>query len=349
MRDKYDFVYLTNTPSFYKLNLCNEIARTHSLLLVLYGYGSEAVNKELSEESHYNFDFHFINKGDSNARNKILTYWKLLQFMSKLQFTKIIYSGWIAPEYILYSFISSRQKNVVLSESSVWDVSFKGMKGIVKKLFINRMSVALPSGTPHEELFKNIGFKGDIHLTGGVGIFYKPNRKNVPKVKNEPLRYIYVGRLIHVKNVEYLVEVFNKNGKLLTIVGVGELEMSLKSLANDNITFMGFIDNDRLGEIYREHDVFILPSTLEPWGLVVDEALYWGLPVIASNRVGAGFDLVTGNNAGLIFDLSDATGLSDAIVKMEENYDYYKSQVDQIDFEERDRMQVKVYTDLIIK
>lgn len=44
MKKMYDFVYLTNTPSFYKLNLCNEIARTNSLLLVLYGYGSEAVN-----------------------------------------------------------------------------------------------------------------------------------------------------------------------------------------------------------------------------------------------------------------------------------------------------------------
>ena len=47
MNTHYDFVYLTNTPSFYKLNLCNEIAKTHSLLLILYGYGSEAVNKEL--------------------------------------------------------------------------------------------------------------------------------------------------------------------------------------------------------------------------------------------------------------------------------------------------------------
>ena len=35
MNKSYDFVYLTNTPSFYKLNLCNEIAKTHSLLLVL--------------------------------------------------------------------------------------------------------------------------------------------------------------------------------------------------------------------------------------------------------------------------------------------------------------------------
>lgn len=58
MNTHYDFVYLTNTPSFYKLNLCNEIAKTHSLLLILYGYGSEAVNKELKASGNYKFDYH---------------------------------------------------------------------------------------------------------------------------------------------------------------------------------------------------------------------------------------------------------------------------------------------------
>lgn len=67
MSKSYDFVYLTNTPSFYKLNLCNEIAKTHSLLIVLYGYGSEAVNKVMNE-SNYDFDYKFINERDSNKR-----------------------------------------------------------------------------------------------------------------------------------------------------------------------------------------------------------------------------------------------------------------------------------------
>lgn len=69
IKDNYDFVYLTNTPSFYKLNLCNEIVCTNSLLLVLYGYGSEAVNTVLENNKNLNFDYYFINQGDSNTRN----------------------------------------------------------------------------------------------------------------------------------------------------------------------------------------------------------------------------------------------------------------------------------------
>ena len=60
------FIYLTNTPSFYKLNLCHEIAQQHSLLLVLYGYGSEAVNKVLTGNSG-GFDYYFLDDGDATG------------------------------------------------------------------------------------------------------------------------------------------------------------------------------------------------------------------------------------------------------------------------------------------
>lgn len=104
MKKKYDFVYLTNTPSFYKLNLCNEIAKTNSLLLVLYGYGSEAVNTILENNKSFNFDYYFINQGDSNTRSKLHTFIQLMKLMSSIRCKKVIYSGWMAPEYNLYSF-----------------------------------------------------------------------------------------------------------------------------------------------------------------------------------------------------------------------------------------------------
>ena len=69
---------MTNTPSFYKLNLCNEIAKTNSLLLVLYGYGSEAVNTILENNKSFNFDYYFINQGDANIRNKWYTFFLVL-------------------------------------------------------------------------------------------------------------------------------------------------------------------------------------------------------------------------------------------------------------------------------
>lgn len=345
MKREYDFVYLTNTPSFYKLNLCNEIAKTHSLLLVLYGYGAEAVNKDLSGNNNYKFDIKFLHNGDSHKRNKLKVFFNLLSLMKSIKVKKVLYSGWLAPEYNIYSFISPKSKNVVINESTIWESSLNGIKGWIKRCIINRMGAALPSGEPHKALFTSINYKGRINITGGVGLLNMGIRNEHDP--NTPLRYIYVGRLIELKNISLLIETFNKNGKPLTIVGKGELEQELKSKAKSNISFIGFVDNEKLGEIYQSHDVFILPSTYEAWGLVVEEALYWGLPVIVSNKIGCSIDMVKRYNSGEIFQLSESNGLENAISKIESNYNEYKNQVISIDWEERTKEQVNAYTSLI--
>ena len=336
MSKSYDFVYLTNTPSFYKLNLCDEITKTHSLLLVLYGYGAEAVNKEMTDRQ-YRFDYCFINQGDSNRRSKIKTFINLMRLMCKINAKKIIYAGWMSPEYNLYSFISPKYKNVMVCESSIIDVSLQGWRGAVKRSVISRMGSALPSGRPHAELFKSIGFKGTVHITGSVGIFNKGKRETNLK-PNSPLKYIYVD----VKNVGMLIDVFNANGKPLTIVGKGVMEKELKAKAYPNITFSGFIDNEQLGAVYQSHDAFILPSKSETWGLVVEEAIYWGLPVIVSDQVD---DLGT----GAVFKSDDIGSLNKAIADVEANYDKYKQNVMNVDWQGRDKRQVEAYTSLIEK
>ena len=345
MKKSYDLVYLTNTPSFYKLNLCNEIAKEHSLLLVLYGYGKEAVNKELTGLEGFNFDYYFLNNGDSNKRNKIKTFIRLLRLMSSIQYRKVIFAGWFALEYNLFAFISSKKKNAMVCESSIFDVSIKGISGWIKKMIINRMECVLPSGLPHAQLFDAIGFRGAKHITGSVGIFNKPVRKK--KMTNKPLRYIFVGRLVAVKNVSMLIEEFNRNGKPLTIAGSGILKKELAARAHDNILFCGFIENEKLGEVYQSHDVLILPSYYEPWGLVVEEALYWGLPVIVSDRVGSSIDMVQNLGTGRIFKSGDPESLHEAINQIELNYDQYCANVQNIDWHQRDNAQIKAYTSLL--
>lgn len=338
---KYDFVYLTNTPSFYKLNLCNKIAEKSSLLLVLYGYGSEAVNSSLDNKGQNKFDYIFLNNGDSKKRSKFLVFIRLIRLMLSIKYNKVLFSGWFSLEYNLFSFFSRKSKNVIICESSILDVSFKGITGIIKKTIINRMGAALPSGIPHQQLFEKINFKGPVYTTGSVGIFNKGRRNK--HINNDPLRYIFVGRLIDVKNVMWLVNQFNKNGRLLTIVGKGELESQLRGSACDNISFVGFIDNEILGEIYQQHDVFILPSKYEPWGLVVEEALYWGLPCIVSDHVGSCIDLVKNLNTGQIFENENESSLQIAIEEVENNYVDYINSVQKIDWEERDNKQVEAY------
>lgn len=344
---EYDFVYLTNTPSFYKLNLCNEIAKKHSLLLVFFGYGSEAVNIQLDSSIHWHFEYVFLHNGDAHERNKLQTIIKLCRLMRKIKCWKILYAGWFVPEYNIYSFLSPRKKNVLICESSIFDISLNGIKGWIKQRIIKRMSAALPSGRPHAEFFRQLGFGGQINITGGVGIFNKGQK--VAKIVNNPLRYIYVGRLIDVKNVSLLIEEFNRNQKPLTIVGQGILTQELRAKAHNNITFTGFIPNDQLGLVYQAHDVFILPSKYEPWGLVVEEAIYWGLPVIVSDKVGCSIDMVKNLGTGCIFRSDNIDSLHQCIEDIDKNYAIYKAAVDNVDFAKRDRDQINAYINLLAK
>ena len=149
------------------------------------------------------------------------------------------------------------------------------------------------------------------------------------------------------KNLDFLIDEFNKNRKWLTIAGKGELEQQLKAKAKDNIHFVGFVENEKLGTVYQDHDIFILPSRSEPWGLVVEEAVYWGLPVIVSDRVGSYRDMVENPKTGLVFELDNRDSFNNALKEIENNYSFYKENVDRFDFDKRDKCQVNAYLQLI--
>ncbi len=77
-------------------------------------------------------------------------------------------------------------------------------------------------------------------------------------------------------------------------------EEELKAMAKQNVHFLGAINNKELSGYYQKMDVFVLPSLIEPWGLVVEEALNNGLPVIVSDRVGCAEEIIDESN-GIVF------------------------------------------------
>lgn len=123
----------------------------------------------------------------------------------------------------------------------------------------------------------------------------------------------YSGRLVELKNIKRVIMALSKikdKSLILLITGGGEQEAYLKKIANEldvNIIITGFIDNQyELFKHYFMSDVFILPSVDEAWGLVVNEAMFSGLPVLVSNICGCSLDLVKGNGYLINpFDIED--------------------------------------------
>ena len=102
----------------------------------------------------------------------------------------------------------------------------------------------------------------------------------------------------------------------LRIVGDGDLRDSLRRTlepVNERVEFTGFTPWDQLPEVYSGADVLCVPSRYDGWGLVVPEGLASGLPVIASDRMGAALDLIKSGVNGWLTQAGDGEGVFKAM------------------------------------
>ncbi len=128
--------------------------------------------------------------------------------------------------------------------------------------------------------------------------------------------FIFVGRLEPQKGLKMLIQAFDDirascTGARLIIAGDGSLRsfVELQAAAIPQLRYLGRLKSDRVMLAYNAADVAVLPSLFEPWGLVVNEAMATGLPVIASSAVGCADDLVRDGETGSIFPTHSAEAL----------------------------------------
>ena len=167
------------------------------------------------------------------------------------------------------------------------------------------------SGNLHKLLLDSLRYKGEVKVTKGVGIINKP--KFSPKFKQYDKKYLFVGRLSKEKNIEMLIDIFNKlEDYKLTIVGSGPLEEQLKGRANENIIFVGNVVNLGIRKYFETNDILVLTSVSETWGLVVEEALYYGVPVIVSSNCGS-CEIIRDGINGYVVDIEDDRNIKNVI------------------------------------
>jgi glycosyltransferase involved in cell wall biosynthesis len=107
---------------------------------------------------------------------------------------------------------------------------------------------------------------------------------------------------------------------VILFVGDGELREPLETYAREHaltgIRFAGFINQRDLPKYYALSDVFVLPSTYEPRGAVINEAMSCGLPVIVTDRCGSIGDIVLDGENAFIYPAGDADALAGAMTRL---------------------------------
>ncbi len=135
---------------------------------------------------------------------------------------------------------------------------------------------------------------------------------------------LFAGKLQARKHCDHLLEAFlqleGSPQPYLVIVGDGEEAASLKrhvaASGSTDIRFAGFRNQQELPGFFDLSAVFVLPSQHEAWGLIVNEAMAAGLPVIVSDDVGCATDLVHDGNNGVVYPFGDIAALRNALLHM---------------------------------
>ena len=134
----------------------------------------------------------------------------------------------------------------------------------------------------------------------------------------EPKVILGVGQFIHRKGWDMLMKAAVAINRDIGVYIVGgktppEYENLKSTLKLNNVHFVDFKVKDELSEYYKAADLFVLPTREDIWGLVINEAMAHGLPVITTDRCIAGLELIEDGESGYIVPSDDAVNLSNRI------------------------------------
>jgi glycosyltransferase involved in cell wall biosynthesis len=151
-----------------------------------------------------------------------------------------------------------------------------------------------------------------------------------PRKGAATVNFMACGALIPRKGIDVLIDAFQRAAEIksdisLTIVGEGPERQALGERVTDEcrgrITFRGAVAFAERAQAFGEADVFIHPARHDGWGVVINEALAAGLPVIATRQTGAAYELVQDGSNGFLLEAEDKDGLGERILWFADNRD----------------------------
>ena len=215
--------------------------------------------------------------------------------------------------------------HIVTGSDNQWTGSLKQRIGAVfsSLLYKRYFDYFWVPGQRQYEFARRMGYRDNKiirHLlTADTDVFGGVYEQNLPcKKKQYPHTLAYAGRFSPEKGVGMLITAFTEakketdNDWQLLLVGSGDMPVADAPF----IRVMGFMQGTELAAACKEWGAFCLPSTYEPWGVVIHEFTMAGIPIVCSDGVGAADDLVVNDSNGFVFRTGDRDELKKAILRI---------------------------------
>lgn len=328
-RSRPRVIYWNNIPSPYFVGRLNALVRRGAVeLTAWFEQQREADRSWIVDETQFEFPYRYLNASRSN-----------LSILGQLRAERaqILVSLYNTPRFVLGSAwanaLGMRTAFRMLPTFDAW-VTRSVAKELLKHCLFrwvdgvkvpgpDGVAAALRYGVPDSRIFR---------VTQSIDVDHFASARNFESAERSRIRqslgvtgcvFLYVGRLWAGKGIDYLLEAYRKTAELapdvsLLIVGDGVDEDNLRRAARSlpRVIFAGFAQFEELPTYYAAGDVFVFPTLGDPNGVVVEEAMAAGLPVIASAAAGDIRRRVEEGKMGYVVEERNSDLLSDRMCRL---------------------------------
>jgi 1,2-diacylglycerol 3-alpha-glucosyltransferase len=224
-----------------------------------------------------------------------------------------------------------RKPAILFSETTAADFTRSPVKERLKRWLVNQYQAALVGGQPQKRYLMALGMQARAIALGydvvGNDGFHPDRIQSLPRPVDRPY-FLTINRFVQKKNLPFVINAYAAYRQMvgesawdLVLCGDGELRSHLESQIQSleltpYVHLPGFLQQEELFPYFAHAGCFIHASTHEQWGLVVNEAMAAGLPVLVSDRCGCFEDLVIEGHNGFGFDPENPQMLTQLMHKL---------------------------------
>lgn len=325
-------LFLVNIPSPYRVDFFNELG-TLCDLTVLYERRA-AADRDSSWSGHGATTFREVFLPGIRTKADAALCPSVLKYLRDRSFDIVVVGGYSTPTGMLaIAALKALKIPFMLNVDGGFIREDHWLVGRAKTWFIGSATAWLSTGMATSKYLAHYGARQEaIHeypftSVRAADVATHPatmsEREDLRRTLGicEPRSIVSVGQFIHRKGFDVLIRAAAELDQNVGVYIIGGTETEEYSrlradLQVTNVHFIGFLNADQLRQYYRAADLFVLPTREDVWGLVVNEAMAQGLPVVTTDRCGAGVEMVEDGVNGAIVPTDNVRGLVVAVQTM---------------------------------
>ena len=322
-------LFLTNIPSPYRVDFFDELGKLCDLTVLYERMYAKGRNENWKSSKGKYFREIFL-KGIMIGNDTAICF-SVLRYLQDKSYDLIVVGGYSTPTgMIAINYLDAKKIPFILNCDGGMIKNDNPIKHFIKNHFIKRASSWLSPSRISDEYLENYGAKGNkiyrypftsVKQENILNNLLTVSEKKIIREKlgiKEKKMIVAIGQFIYRKGFDILLnssEYISKDIGVYIIGGEPPQEyISRKMELNlNNVYFVGFKNKNELIEYYKAADLFVLPTREDIWGLVINESMANGLPVITTNKCVAGMELIDNQANGFIIPVEDEVTLYEKI------------------------------------